>query len=1426
MTDYVQLNRKFSPISSKQNLDVSNLDYSLNIAYGEKNSWEDLLKEYRCVILAEAGAGKTKEFEECAKRIQADGKYAFFIRIEDIDKDFVDEFEIGDEDQFNEWLTSTDPAWFFLDSVDEARLANPKQFHKAIKKFARSIKTATHRCHIYISSRPYSWGFESDEKVLDTELFYGVKDEQYKSGQDEQLKSALKVFDLSPLTIEDIERFCEIRAIVDIPNLLIQIERYDLLKFAERPFDLESIINKWRQEGALGSRSEIIKYNIQQRLTDRHDPNRGHSSVSSEKLYAGAQRLAAVVMLTRKASINVFSSTHNTKNIDPIEVLPEWTNEEILALLNCAIFNDIVYDAVRFRHRDIREFLAAQWFSKLLNGDDRLSTERLFFREQFDENIVVPSLRPILPWLILLDEKICQDVMKLQPEIAFESGDPAQLTVNIRKQFFSKFVERIANNKDDRAIRDNDSIAKIADFELENEVLSLIQTYYQNDEVIFFLGRLVWQGKFSKCLSLLRSIALDSTRNMYSRRVSTRAIIACGTREEKIDIWTTLNQNGEKLDRQLIVELIDKIDPDQEFIGLLIESLKNAALYKRFERSGLTELLEKFTNKLDAKLGYQLLVGIADLLSSEPFLEIRQYQISKQHAWTLTIAFQIIEKLIEERNSLVLEDTIIEILINSTALKYERDYDVFSEKNRLGEIIPKWDELNDKLYWYSIEKERLNLCQENQKELNDDWAISYLGHFWDFNVDNIDRLLNYIDTKDSVDDKLVCLNRAFLIYSQQNKTSEILKKIQEACTNYSSLLSHLTSLLTPVRSDLQQQREVEQVKRKSQHERKQLRENIAKLEWIQRLKNNPEQLKDSPHILNSELTNNHIWLMDELESHELSINRFGKPNWKELIPDFGQEVAEAYRDSAIQFWRKYVPKLHSEEILEKNITPGSLIFGLTGLEIEFKEDPEFCRKLNLSEIENALRYTSWEINGFPSWLEKFHQYFPNQVLEAVSKEVIWELNSSNPEADQHYNHILQDIFYHAPWLHAHIAQKIFEWFRENSKLIHKNTNEYAVKILLNSDLRESDFSQLAQQKIHELSSSEHKAWWYSLYVDNTPEEAISALTVWLESLSDEDALLASQVFICNLIGKRDSITRKAGRNKFKEIKYLKQLYSLMHKYIKIDDDISRANTGVYSPELRDDAQDARDLLFTYLKEVPCAESYYAIKDLIREHMNEDRRIWLEKTAHYIALSCGDIEPWDNEQVLQFEASGNIKPKTHKELYDLALLRIIELREWLENGDDSPWLTWQRVVQETEMRNLIASELRKNARGKYSITQENELANSQRTDIRFDNSTVNSAVPVELKLLDKSWSGADLCERLRNQLVGDYLRERTAGCGIFLLVSQSTNKNWIIEGNTISLSELEKTLQEYWYSIASEWPKIDAIKVIVIDLSKRGLVSNA
>ena len=119
----------------------------------------------------------------------------------------------------------------------------------------------------------------------------------------------------------------------------------------------------------------------------------------------------------------------------------------------------------------------------------------------------------------------------------------------------------------------------------------------------------------------------------------------------------------------------------------------------------------------------------------------------------------------------------------------------------------------------------------------------------------------------------------------------------------------------------------------------------------------------------------------------------------------------------------------------------------------------------------------------------------------------------------------------------------------------------------------------------------------------------------------------------------------------------------------------------------------------------------------------------------------------------------------------------------------------------------------------------ELPNRQRTDIWVQNPRVQSPVPIELKLLEK-WSGPDLCERLRNQLAGDYLREAAAGCGVMLLIWQgkSTQSSWQIDGQPVSLAELENALKSYWRKVANNFPNVVAIEVILIDLTVRELKS--
>lgn len=78
-----------------------------------------------------------------------------------------------------------------------------------------------------------------------------------------------------------------------------------------------------------------------------------------------------------------------------------------------------------------------------------------------------------------------------------------------------------------------------------------------------------------------------------------------------------------------------------------------------------------------------------------------------------------------------------------------------------------------------------------------------------------------------------------------------------------------------------------------------------------------------------------------------------------------------------------------------------------------------------------------------------------------------------------------------------------------------------------------------------------------------------------------------------------------------------------------------------------------------------------------------------------------------------------------------------------------------------MRNIIISRLNGLANERYTCAQENEIPNAQRPNVWVQAPTV-TPVSIELKLLDKGWTGPDLCERLQNQLAGDYLRAEAGG----------------------------------------------------------------
>ncbi len=731
--------------------------------------------------------------------------------------------------------------------------------------------------------------------------------------------------------------------------------------------------------------------------------------------------------------------------------------------------------------------------------------------------------------------------------------------------------------------------------------------------------------------------------------------------------------------------------------------------------------------------------------------------------------------------------------------------------------------MKDALYWYSIERVR-HARAESDKSLSDDWLVAGRDHYWAFDTNSFSRLINYIPSRTLQDDKLIALRRAFIVYAQAGRPTVLLFRLQEAVAANQTLREELELLLNPSIPENARQYQINSQERTLRLEQTRLQKEQERTTWITDVRANPDRIHDFHGMNQGEITNDLCWLMVELRNMQSAGGFCDYANWKLLIPEFSEPVALAYRTAAVNHWRLYRPVLRSEGDQSRSRTY-SLSFAMAGLEIEAAETESFPNNLTEPDVRHACRYITRHSNGLPRWLEQLHRVFPALVEEAVLKELKWELNKAQPETPMHY--ILSPLVYHGPWLHPAIAPALLRWIEANPAAIGNSLN-HCLRILVNGGIEPARLAALANQQITQANDQVNLPGWYALLVDCEPTTGITQVHQWLEDLSEVDAIEAAQLFIVELMGKWSEREGKPYFMLLYTVDSLKTLYLMMHQYIRVEDDADRINGVEYSIGLRDYAQNARSMLFDLLSNIPGKSSYAAIIELIEEHPVPAYQNHFKTLAYKRAEEDSDIEAWSVEQLIEFEHSLTITPKTHRQLFELVVHRLDDLKAWLEYGNDSPYQTWRRAECETEMRTLIAGQLNQGQHLKYTIAEEAEIANAQRPDIWAQCPNVCSPVPIELKLLEK-WTGPQLCERLRNQLVGDYLREESARFGVMLLVWRGfsqVQKRWEINGSLVELNDLASALKLYWNSISGEYPDVDDIAIIVIDLTLRSRVSDS
>lgn len=963
------------------------------------------------------------------------------------------------------------------------------------------------------------------------------------------------------------------------------------------------------------------------------------------------------------------------------------------------------------------------------------------------------------------------------------------------------------------------AIQRFAAPDLTDTLRSLVQKFQKNEEIATFLMRMIWQGRLLGALPQAIEVAFSQTSGDFARRAAFQVVADLGTPEDMAAIRKRFGEEGDSLSRRCMADLVSLVQyPDEQTLLWLLDCLPRLADHQRYKSTGLSREIASFFERCPLKLVTLGLDRLHELLTAPPVVERRYCQISKRYQWLHQAAGVAIRRLVSERDPSALHRASLSLL---HLLPWYGRYNAYSfevEKFGLATLVRQWPELKWALFWHVVEQVRCTELKEGTRVV-DDWTAQTSAIYVSFDESDLSSALRAISERLLDDDKLVALALAFRIYVQANRPASSGALFKKAVGENKVLKDRLVELMKrPKKPDglLEMERESARWEREAARKRelneRTRREAVFVLEaQLDALRNpgfdDPSSISESQHYLYD--------CMRDLEENKDG-SKWSTTNWRALEPEFGTKTPQAFRDGMVRFWRGHIPKLLSEGA-EANSIPVADLFGLSGLAIEEAETPGLFLRMSPGEASVAFRYAMRELNGFPDWFPVLSETHPELVKAMILAEIVFELQSITEYGPSQY--IIYDLSRFGDWLWDSMALDIVRLLQTYpSKSV--ELVGHLLDVVQASKLPDATIAALAAEKMVSAIDSKQLSLWAAVWTGVDPDAAIDSVVKHLAALSEGlPRTEFAMSYVTHLLGGRHMPSRM--RTGFRSPGVLKRLYLLVHEHVRSSDDINRANTGVYSPALRDNAQDARERLVSILQEIPGREAYLALKYISEVHPDPELRPWFALQAKSKATADSERGLWTVEQVSQFGKDYERIPTNHRELFDLAVLRLLDLKHELEDGDSSTASVLIKTEMETEIRNYIGAWCSRGAFG-YVVPQEEELPDAKRPDLRWHCTTFKGPVPTELKIADK-WTGPQLFERLEGQLAGDYLRDCASSRGIYLLVYRGTQKRWkLLNEEWADFQELLSALQSHWASVANAHPAVEEVRVIGIDLTRRAV----
>jgi hypothetical protein len=1432
---FVALDRRFviwdeKDVDAPTRLSVRELDE-------EGKTWEELRTHRRVVVLAEAGSGKTEEMRAQARDLTAQGVFAFHAALEDVACNGFDDALSAERERLGCWRESALPAYFFIDSIDEAKLEGIR-LGTALRKLADGIRRAPRRAYVVLSGRVSDWEFRADLKRFhdllavpadpalppppsaSTLLVSALRGGSRRRGSiDAAPTEAPVVVLMQPFDESRIRLFAQGKGVTRTDAFIEAIARADLWSLARRPLDLEWMVLYWQSHGAFGPLAAMLEASLKERIQESNSQHRLNDPIPQDKAWSALERVGAAMAFGRVEKIVIPDSEvtlgSTPQGIRLNAILPDWNPDHLRRLLGRAVFDPSTFGHVRL-HNDneglVRAYLNARWLHRRRqNGAPVLSLLDLLFCETYGFPVVRPSMRQTAAWLALHDSDVAREVISREPGLLVAEGDPGSLSVMTRSAVLRRIMVEMAETGERLGYVPEETLRRFSTAEWGPTVRTLWSEFNAIASCRTLLLRIIGLGVLKDCADLAEAAVFGSYSDDMTQILGGRALVAIGDALSLERYAAHIRDHAAELPSLVRWEALDglfgralSVEDFLTIVSSMDDKERNATLGLDYYGP---RCVERITKRVELE---NFLHGIDRLVGAENDEVEEAESPGKEAHLSLLAAASLL--LMAQAGVDELPLVVMDVALRIRAVHRHRRAD--EQSRELVAALTATPQRRRIAFWHVAEKYATHRLL-NGRRLDSVWAMSILGWSAGLQPTDIEWILADVSNRSSRDQLELAMDAAMDVWQIHGKSDALLQRIKAIANQDQALSAVVNRFLVPRVPSREETEHLEEMARlQAEQTEREAAQRASWTDFIDKLREDPDQLRCLP-APTKENIDARLYYLWELLSGMDGQSRYAIEDVRLVEPILGTELTAAFRDGLIAFWRQWEPTLESERPVEqRNVISKIDCMGICSVTVEAGANPRWPSNLTAVEARRAARFGTLELNGFPSWMIRLSIEWPNEVGEVLLQEIVAEFDKPSPTP---HAGPLQDVENGASEIARTVAPALFLELQRRPNWSAQLLEPILTILSRGLPASAETFAAFSLGRAAEVEDMEIAAMYLAAGFRRDPAAALEALVKKLAILERALQRQLVEVLLPGLFG--DSLRDRDREPPKLPLPVLEQLLDIAFRSVRIEDDLTHEDGVVFSPGPRDAAESARGALFKLLRDAPGQATIAALRRLANNPDIPIAKAGAEQWCLERAAADSENSPWPADEAIALEHAFDVAPRTPAELQAVTLRRISDIAYDLVHGDSSLGDVFKTLRDENAVQRWIAQELRQRAGRAYSLEREPLVADENEPDMRLRSLATEASLPIEIKVAE-SWSLAELEKGLVEQLFGRYLRARGAKAGIYLIAHLRARAiGWHGEGGRVlTFNDVIEHLRGLANTLAEADGDAPQVRVSVVNVS--------